>query len=178
MEICKYTKLLLATSILALPGAAYASDGTVSFTGAVTSSTCTVSLNGGSASGTVTLPTVSSSALPAAGNTAGSTPFTLDVSACTFTGGNTTVTAYFEAGANVDPVTGRLNNAGTASNVQLQLFLGNNYASKIAAGQATQSTAAALSASGQLRYGVEYYATAAAGAGSVSSSVTYSLIYS
>lgn len=169
---------MVALALVGTPFAAHASDGTITFSGAVTSSTCTVELNGGSASGTVTLPTVSTSALGAAGDTAGSTPFTLDISGCTFSGGPTAVTAYFEAGANVDSTTGRLNNTGGATNVQLQLYLGSNYSAKVAAGQSNQNSAAALSADGQLRYGVEYYATDAAGAGSVASTVTYSLVYS
>lgn len=170
---CKH---LVAVLMLGFPIAAHASDGTINFSGAVTASTCTVKLNGGAATGTVTLPTVSTSALGSAGSTAGSTPFTLDISGCTFSGASA-VTAYFEAGANVDPTTGRLNNTGGASNVQLQLYLGDAYASKVAAGQSNQNAAAALSANGQLKYGVEYYATGTATAGTVTSSVTYSLVY-
>ncbi|MBC2666812.1 type 1 fimbrial protein [Novosphingobium flavum] len=170
-------KFAAALLVFAYAPAAYASDGTITFSGAVTASTCTVKLNGGSASGTVTLPTVSTSALPSTGSTAGSTPFTLDISGCTFTGA-TAVTAYFEAGANVNGTTGRLTNTGGASNVELQLYLGSNYASKVAAGQSNQNAATPLTGNGQLRYGVEYYATGAATAGSVASTVTYSLIYS
>lgn len=178
MNAFSIPRCIPALVMLALAGTAHASDGTITFSGAVTGSTCTVQLNGGSASGTVTLPTVSTSALTSAGSTAGSTPFTLDVSNCTFSGGLTAVTAYFEAGANVDGTTGRLTNTGGAGNVQLQLYLGSNYASKVAAGQSSQNTATPLTGTGQLRYGVEYYATGTATAGSVASTVTYSLIYS
>ena len=177
MKIPSSIKMIAAASLFAFPLAAHASDGTITFSGAITGSTCTVKLNGGSASGTVTLPTVSTSALTSAGATAGSTQFEFDISGCTFSGA-TSVTAYFEAGANVDPTSGRLNNTGGASNVQLQLYLGSNYASKIAAGQSGQSTATPLTGTGKLKYGVEYYATGTSGAGSVASTVTYSLVYS
>ena len=177
MHASSLTKCAGLLFLLASAGTAHASDGTITFSGAVTGSTCTVKLNGGSASGTVTLPTVSTSALPSTGSTAGSTPFTLDVSNCTFTG-TTAGTAYFEAGANVNATTGRLANTGGAGNVELQLYLGSNYASKVAAGQSNQNAATPLTGDGQLRYGVEYYATGAATAGSVASTVTYSLIYS
>lgn len=177
MQSWSCLKRILAVVLLTTPIAAHASDGTISFSGAVNGSTCTVKLNGGSASGTVTLPTVSTSSLTSSGTTAGSTEFALDISGCTFSGA-TSVTAYFEAGSNVDPTTGRLNNTGSATNVQLQLFLGSNYASKVAAGQSNQNSATALTGAGALKYGVEYYATGTAGAGTVSSSVTYSLIYS
>jgi len=177
MKTHSFFKILLGALSFTLPISAHASDGTITFAGTITGSTCTVKLNGGSASGTVTLPTVSTGALTSAGATAGSTQFELDISGCTFSGA-TSVTAYFEAGSNVDPTSGRLNNTGGATNVQLQLYLGTNYSTKIAAGQTGQSTATALTGTGKLKYGVEYYATAATGAGSVASTVTYSLVYS
>jgi len=165
-------------SSIALSGSAYASDGTITFNGAITASTCVVAVNGGSANGTVTLPTIATTQLSNPGDVAGATSFSLDVSACTFDAGVTGATGYFELGANVDPASGRLNNTGTASNVQLQLFLGENYVSKIAVGQTNQLQATPVSATGgSLEYGVEYYATGASGAGTVASSATYSLIY-
>lgn len=178
MKKPRVSKLACAIIALTIPVSAQASDGTITFSGAVTGSTCTVKLNGGTASGTVTLPTVSTAALDAAGKTAGATAFTLDISGCAFSGSDAAVTAYFEAGANVDATTGRLNNTLGAGNVQLQLFVGGNYASKIAAGQFGQNIATPVS-SGQLKYGVEYYANGAAvTAGTVGSTVTYSLVYS
>lgn len=176
----KLSTIACAFLVFVTSGAADASDGTITFSGAVTGSTCTVKLNGGSASGTVTLPTVSTSALASSGTTAGATPFTLDISGCSFSGSDTHVTAYFEAGSSVDATSGRLNNTASsgAANVQLQLYLGSSYTSKVAVGQSTQNSATPIT-SGQLKYGVEYYANGAAGgAGAVSSAVTYSLIYS
>ncbi|MEM6052580.1 fimbrial protein [Erwinia sp. P7711] len=165
--------LLLATAQV---NAAEASDGTISFTGNIDSQTCTVSINGGSSSATVTLPKVSSSVLQNAGQTAGSTRFTIELNDCsTETGG---VYAYFEQGANVN-ANGRLNNTGTATNVELQLLDGANNVLNAGSTDQTTSPATATLAAGTatLNYAAQYYATAKASSGTVASSVTYSINY-
>ncbi|MDD5411255.1 MAG: fimbrial protein [Methylobacter sp.] len=168
-------------SVLALPGLAQASDGTITFAGAVSGSTCTVVLNGSASStGTVTLPTVSLSQLASAGATAGATHFTLDLSGCT---NNSLVNAFFESGAGVDPATGNLINttAGGATNVVVQLFPANNLTTQIKPGLTSQAKAPDVTGtspfSGTLNYVAQYYALAAATAGAFSSPVTYSLTY-
>jgi major type 1 subunit fimbrin (pilin) len=170
-------------SALAQPGLAQASDGTITFNGALTDSTCTVVLNGGaSGTGIVTLPTISTSILDSAGKTAGATHFTLDLTGCSAADGKTTVNAFFESGAGVDPATGDLINltGGGAGNVVVQLFPENNLATQIKPGVTDQVkvTDILLSAgSGTLNYVAQYYALDATTAGAYSSNVTYSLVY-
>jgi major type 1 subunit fimbrin (pilin) len=170
-------------SALALPGLAQASDGTITFNGALVSSTCTVVLNGGaSGTGTVTLPTVATTTLANTGDTAGATHFTLDISACTAVTDKTTVNAFFESGAGVDPATGDLINltVGGAGNVVVQLFPENNLTTQIKPGVTNQAKATdinLIAGSGTLNYVAQYYALDETTAGAYSSNVTYSLVY-
>lgn len=169
-------------SALALPGLARASDGTITFNGALVDSTCTVKVNNaGTGDGTVTLPTVVTSILATTGDTAGATRFTLDISGCTAVTGKTTVNAFFESGANVNPATGNLLNTGTATKVAVQLFPENNLTTQIKPGETGQAKAADIllsATSGTLNYVAQYYATAdGPTAGTFVSSVTYSLVY-
>lgn len=106
----------------------------------------------------------------------------MDVTGCAASNpvGAGTVKAYFEKGANVD-ANGRLINTATggASNVVLQLVDGTGN-TPINAGDISQNSGNFVAISGgnaTLPYSVRYYATGAATAGAVTSSVTYSLIY-
>jgi major type 1 subunit fimbrin (pilin) len=170
---------LLAVSSLA-PLAAFASDGTITFTGEVTGQTCTI--NGGQPNFTKVLPKVSSSVLGAAGQTAGGINFPIQLTNCTPASGGARV--FFETGPNVDTTSGRLNIAtgsGQATNVQVQLL--NSTGGAIVAGAASGSqnsgNYAPISSDGKatLYYGAQYYATGAATVGLVSTSVTYSIEY-
>jgi major type 1 subunit fimbrin (pilin) len=191
------------TTAMSLPLASQASDGTITFTGAVTANTCAVDVNGaGAANATVHLPTVSTAALTnaaaagpvAAKTTAAGTFFNIAVSACTATplndfggGAPTTVAIYFEAGPNVDQVTGGLINA-TGSNVEVNLYnasAASIVTSQIMPGTATGQPATQLMSAGGTQWFYAGYSTlghnglagAAATAGAVSTSVTYSLVY-
>lgn len=172
-----FTVLTLAVA----PLAANAADGTITFNGKVTDKTCTISTQGGPDQ-VVNLPTVASTSLAAAGATSGRTPFSINLTQCD--AGD--VATYFEPGATVDFNSGRLNNqaaASPAANVQIQLLGGNNQflpvlASGAGAAQTnSQWVTVAADGSANLNYYAEYYATAAAGAGEVSTSVKYTLIY-
>ena len=179
-------KTLLSAALIAgfgiaafAPLTAFAVDGTITFNGAITSKTCTVKLNGGaSGTGTVTLPTVSTSAFGAVGATAGQTPFSINLSGCS--AGTTSAATYFEAGPTVNAA-GRLISSGTATGVDLQLVNSDN--STITAGAAAPTTGPGLatlaSGAATLSYYVRYYQNSAAapGAGSVTSTVNYSMIY-
>jgi major type 1 subunit fimbrin (pilin) len=180
-------KLLIASALVASLGAlafapqsAHASDGTITFNGKVTASTCTVGVNGGGASNGVTLPTVSTSALNGAGKVAATTPFSVDLSGCTFgTAGN--VSLYFEPGPNTQ-ADGNLKNTAANNGVEIQLL--NNaqgvMALNKAAGDQNGSTAAVTTSatSATLNYYAQYYASAATvNAGAVTSTVTYSVVY-
>lgn len=172
-------KIITLSAILsaALAVNAQASTGVITFNGELTASTCNVVVDGQSNDATVTLPTVSTSDLVVAGNTAGTTGFSMNLTACT--GSLTTASAFFESGISTDASTGRLTNTtGTATGVTLQLRDGTNDA-VINAGQASQKadTSYVAVADGVLPYTVEYYAEDATAAGTVISSVTYSIQY-
>jgi len=177
--------LISAAAIAALPffaPAAHAYDGQIQFSGELVAQTCTIDVNGTvtPAAATVTLPTVSTGALTAAGNTTGQTGFQISLSNCT--GPAKSAAAFFENGPTVDVASGNLNTqAGGAANVQLQLLDASN-GNVIKAGDMLQTLATTkvnLDASGnaKLPYAVQYYATGATTAGTVNSSVTYSVNY-
>ena len=170
-------KIILAASALALGSvAAHAADGTVTINGMVTDQTCEVNAN--SKDITVTLPTVGVGSLAEAGVTAGRTPFTINLENCK--AGE--VSAFFETGGNVDAASGRLNNTGEAENVQVQLLSDSSavipvLANATQADVTTTATVAQDGGSAALNYYAEYYATGAAEAGSVATSVQYTINY-
>ncbi|ELY4748372.1 type 1 fimbrial protein [Cronobacter sakazakii] len=182
-------KLALGLSLAAAMGFAVtaqaASTGTITFEGELTATSCDVNVDGQGSDATITLPTMGINQLDAAGKTAGCTNFVMDLTNCA--GTLKTVAAYFEAGASVDPVTGRLKNATGADNatkVSLQLRDGSSTSyDVIKAGDASQSTKTtfvtydATEGTATLPYAVEYYAEDATTAGKVNSSVVYSLMY-
>ncbi|ASU39404.1 fimbrial protein [Herbaspirillum sp. meg3] len=161
----------LAIAALA-PAAAFASDGTITINGTVTAQTCTI--NGGSPNLAVTLPTVSTSALASAGQTATPTPFTIALTACNPNSGN--VRAFFETGSNV-LATRRLKNNGTATNLEIGLLNTDNTPISIGAASGAQGAASVAISSGNanLTYMAQYVATGTVGAGTVTTSVTYSI---
>ncbi|EJK9928803.1 type 1 fimbrial protein [Cronobacter sakazakii] len=182
-------KLALGLSLAAAMGFAVtaqaASTGTITFEGELTATSCDVNVDGQGSDAIITLPTMGINQLDAAGKTAGRTNFVMDLTNCA--GTLKTVAAYFEAGASVDPVTGRLKNATGADNatkVSLQLRDGSSTSyDVIKAGDASQSTKTtfvtydATEGTATLPYAVEYYAEDATTAGKVNSSVVYSLMY-
>lgn len=189
-------RAMMAAGIAAtmtLPMAGQASDGTITFTGAVTASTCTLSVNGGANAGTATvaLPTVDTAALAntAPTKTAAGTFFSIGVSGCVAAadiGGvaPTQVAIYFEAGPNVDEKTGGLINTVAGSNVEVNLYNASGAAivgTQIMPGTNTNQPGAQPVASGGTQWFYAGYSTAgaaaAATAGAVSTSITYSLVY-
>lgn len=170
--------MLVASACIALSQAALASDGIITINGKITDVTCAISVNGGSENATVTLPTVSQNVLSSMGNTAGTTPFQISLSGCTGTTlGN--AYAYFESGPTVETSTGRLNNTGTATNVQVELLDKNN--ASIAVGSSTQGGPTAVESiaggSATLTYAAQYYAKGAASSGTVTTQVNYTIAY-
>jgi len=171
-------KTLALTAAIAATGlfatSASAADGTITFTGNITSSTCSIDGNGsGTASFTVSLPKVGTSAFSTSSKYAGRTPFSINLTGCTATG---TVQAYFEPGANVN-ASGRLSNTGGATGVDLQLLNDSQTAIDLNS-QSGTTTATISSNAATLNYYVEYYSsTGTVGAGSVSSTVDYTIKY-
>ena len=174
-------KITLAASVVVLGmSSAFAADGLITINGMVSAKTCDI--EAGSKNITVTLPTVSKQSLAAVGQVAGRTPFTIKLSNCS--AGK--VATYFEPGATVDFNSGRLKNAtgtGSATNVQVQLLGDNNlFIPVLAAGsngvQSNSQLVDVLAAgSANLNYYAEYYATGVSTAGTVGTSVQYTLVY-
>lgn len=178
-------KLAIAASLIAVFGtvglAQAASTGTITFNGELTANTCDVIVDGQTANATVVLPTVSTSQLQTATRTAGDTGFVMALNNCS--GTLETASAFFQAGASVDAVTGRLlNTTGGATNVSLQLLDASSPTQAvIKAGSQDQVTAMTYKdvtgGSTTLPYIVRYYAEAATTAGTVVSNVVYSIQY-
>jgi major type 1 subunit fimbrin (pilin) len=168
-----------AAMIFAVPMISHAADGTITFNGSITAQTCTINGNGaGSNDFTVTLPTVSASALSAAGQTAGRTPFNIVLTACTPATGN--VHTFFESGPTTDATTGNLVlQAGGATNVQIGLENADFSPIKAGFADASQNSASVAINSGaaSLSYYAQYVATGAATAGAANSSVMYTIAY-
>ncbi|MCC3345098.1 fimbrial protein [Psychrobacter sanguinis] len=169
-------KIILATSAIILgSAAAHASEGQINITGQITDRTCKVD-NKTTQDYSVVLPTVSTSSLAAAGQTAGRTPFTINLTDCS----EGKVATYFEPGSTVDYDSGRLKNVnGSAKNVQVQLLGDNNQVIQVLAGpqENSQEVSVAAGGSAALNYYAEYYAQAQTTAGTVDTSVKYTIIY-
>lgn len=171
-------KLLIAAAAAAAlaPLSALAADGTITINGEVKANTCRINATG-SPNITVTLPTVTTLALPGVNATAGTQPFSLDLTLCA---AGTKATTYFEPGADVDFGTGNLKNTGVATNVQVRLLNSNLSVINLANGpgaQGSQQFTTNAQGAATLSYYAQYFATGAAGAGSVATSVKYTVIY-
>ena len=176
-------KLLSAFALAAMAMAsqqAFAADGTIGFTGQIQTNTCTI--NGGTPNFTVQLPPALTTQLTTAGNTAGRTSFQIALTSCPAAASS--VHTFFEAGTYTDASTGRLNIAtggANASGVQIQLLNNDVGNTQIKAGfsDSLQNSKAVPLASNAatLTYYAEYYATGATVAGTVSSSVAYTIVY-
>ncbi|MBQ4854925.1 fimbrial protein [Rhodanobacter sp. B2A1Ga4] len=173
-------KTLLCTALVAVtaalaPTAQAASSGTISFTGTVLADTCVIKINN-SASNVVALPTVMAAAFgSAAGNVAGSTNFTVDLSNCDTN--TASANMAFTAGTSIDSTTGNLKNATTGgSNVEIELLNGS-----AAINTSTQANAPVITVTGgagSASLTAQYISTATATtAGLVTSSVGFTMTY-
>lgn len=171
---------LLALFSVAAMNAQAASTGTITFNGELTATTCDADVDGQGPDATIVLPTVGTNQLTAEGQTAGRTGFNIGLSNCA--GTLQTASAFFEAGSTVDLTTGHLKNVnGDATNVSLQLRDEAGSEAVIQAGNSNQTANTTYydisSGSADLPYAVEYYANGATTAGTVVSSVVYSIQY-
>lgn len=176
-------KILTIASALALGGfatQAFAYDGTINFTGTISNVTCTLAVSG-TTPGTITLPTVTQSALKAAGDTAGTTQFSIKLSACTGTPTPTEAAAWFETGAEVNAAGRLLTTVGGTSTDTLSIALYNmGSATPIAIGQGSSSGSQfpITSGSATLNYQAKYYAEkTGVPAGAVQAKVNYTIQY-
>lgn len=161
---------------------AHAADGTITITGTITDTTC--SINGNTAGSDFTkaiiLPTVTASSLSESGQTAGtSQPSDLEFK-LTGCSSATKAIAQFENGPTVDQNTGNLNNSGTAQNVQVQLLNGDMAPIDIRTNSNNDLATNGVAVTGNaadLKYYARYFAKAAATAGTVNSTVQFSMQY-
>jgi major type 1 subunit fimbrin (pilin) len=169
--------LLVAAAVagLASIAPAFAADGTITINGSVTSTTCTIT---GGGNVTVALPAATTAALATNGAVANRTPFAINLTGCA---ANTKATAYFEPAANIDATTGNLRNAtgaGNATNVQVQLFNADTTAINLAGVAGSQnSKQVTIGTAAPMNFYAGYYATGQATAGTVTTSVMYTLQY-
>lgn len=175
MKIKHLLYALLATGAANVAMAAPLS--TITFSGNVLANTCTVNV-GGNASPTVVLPDVGTVNLAAAGEVAGATPFTVSISGCTT---DDAVAVRFTATNPVNVGSGLLGltGASTATNVAVQLLDGDTAATAMTftGGVGTSRTVTTASNAASLPLTARYYATGAAGAGTVIATANYEVIY-
>jgi major type 1 subunit fimbrin (pilin) len=179
-------KTLLSAALIAgfgvaafAPQAAQASDGTITVTGKVVAQTCKVDSNafGTQDAVAVSLPLVLSPVLTTSGAVAGKTSFQMAITGCDAS--LATVQAFF-SGTNINALTGNLVNAGTATKVEVQLLNSSSVVMPLNAATATlqQSPIVALSAgAATLQYFAQYISTGGSTAGTVSTSVAFTMNY-
>lgn len=162
---------------------AQAADGTITITGTVSDTTCSINgtATGTSADKSITLPSVSAGSLSTAGNVAGtSNPSDLALTLSGCTGAATKAIARFENGPTVDQTSGYLNNSGTATKVQVRLLNAQMQPINITTNANNDISADSTMISGggaNLKYFAQYYSTGKATAGTVSTSVQYTMQY-
>ena len=177
----KLKTLLFATSCTVLCSTAAMATPIVTFQGEVTSQTCEPSI-AGDTNATVLLPTVPSSALSAAGNTTGLTPFTIKVENCQVDTTDINIGTKF-LGHNVTAA-GNLGNLATvnaATNVAIQLTTDDTGATPVVLNGVTNVPGLTLikgESSAEHNFGAQYIAEgAAATAGAVTAVAEYTLSY-
>jgi major type 1 subunit fimbrin (pilin) len=172
----------IATIALASTGAS-ASDGTITFTGAVTDTTCSIDTKtSGAVDKDVTLPAVTNRTLGSKGATAGTTAATDLTFVLTGCSTETKAVARFENGPTIDQTTGYLANQAPAGaqNVQVRMLNASRMPINVVTGENNDlagNGAAIVSGAADLKYFAEYYATGAATAGPVNTSVKYTVDY-
>lgn len=187
-----FKKTLLATAASAAllsPLAAFAAgemgQGTITFTGSVTEAPC--SITAADSNQVIDLGQISKKDLSAANKFSASVPISIHLTGCSFgtpTGTpatNLSKVGIAFTGAVSDAATGKLTNTGTAANVVVQILDKTNtapvnFTTAPAAANAQQMTDGG-GAGNALNFFARLFATGVGGAGTVNSSVTYTLSY-
>ncbi|WP_287877095.1 fimbrial protein [Aquitalea sp.] len=179
-------KLLTIASALAMGGIAtqaFAFDGTINFNGTISNVTCTLTAAGGG-TGTVTLPAIAPSALKNIGDTAGTTQFSIKLSACTGTPAPTQAAVWFESGTEVNAAGRLVGTIGSNTDtVSIALYnMGNP--TPIAIGQGNGSLGSSgnpfpiTGGNATLNYQAKYYAEkVGVPPGAVQAKVNYTIQY-
>jgi major type 1 subunit fimbrin (pilin) len=169
--------LLVAAACAAAPWACRAADGVITISGKVVSETCTINGGGAGSSFAVTLPNVSTASLATPGATAGRTQFSIALANCAgFTSGS--VFPYFEPGPTIN-ATGRLANGGTAGNLDVELLNASFGVMNLSQGSGSQNATpvAVAGNAAVLTYYAQYRATGLVTAGTVTTTVNYTIVY-
>lgn len=164
-----------------------ADDGQITFTGSIASTTCVVQGGGATVTAgtggnfTVGMPRVSVTALAAAGERAGDTPFHIRLSGNNCTNGAVARVSFEPAqSANINAATGNLRNTsgtGRAGNVEVGLRNSARAAINLFA-NTPAATATIADNTARFDYWAQYVATGGAStAGTVSTDVVYSIVY-
>jgi major type 1 subunit fimbrin (pilin) len=175
----KFTTTIAVLGMLLTANTTFAAaDGTITINGKIVDQTC--ALGGTSGNYTFGLPPIAKSKLAAADLTAGDTIITLNLSNCPV--GN--VGVYLD-NTNSNIVNGRLKNtapvAEAATNVQIQLLNSDNKIINLNKDRTGQNiitkTISTENGSADIDFTARYYSTNATTAGTVSSSITYFVVY-
>ena len=170
--------LSLALIAAASATVAMADTGTITFNGLVVADTCTTTLTGGASATAVTLPTVPTTALAVAGNTAGQTPFSLSVTGCGAAAATSGIRYTLTPSAYHTNNNSLLDNTGTAANVGVEILEGATAIAFAGAPKQT-STVTLTSGAGSVSLAARYRATGPtpATAGTVTSALGWTLVY-
>jgi major type 1 subunit fimbrin (pilin) len=187
MKLRTLPAILVAAGMIGLfASSARATDGTITINGTVTDTTCSINgtTSGNPANVSVTLPPVPTGSLATAGAVAGTSnasDILFNISGCT--GAATKAVAHFENGPTVDQTSGYLTNQASttpAQNVQVRLLNAAMQPINIVNGTnnvLATNGATITSGNAALQYFAQYYATAKAQAGNISTSVQYTMQY-
>lgn len=173
--------LSLALIAAASATVAMADTGTITFNGLVVADTCTTTLTGGASATAVTLPTVQTTALANAGDTAGQTSFSLSVTDCDATAATRGIhytlapSAY---DATDDSLLANTSGGAPATNVGVEILEGSNPIDFAGAPHQTNNVVLTGGA-GNLALAARYKATGPtpATAGTVTSVLGWTLVY-
>ena len=168
--------LSLALIAAASATVAMADSGTITFNGLVVADTCTTTLTGGASATAVTLPTVQTTALAAANNIAGYTPFSLSVTSCDATAATRGIHYTLTPSAYDASNNSLLANTGTATNVGVEILEGATPIAFVGAAHQTPNVTL-TSGAGSVSLAARYQATGAATAGTVTSALNWTLVY-
>ena len=169
--------LSLALIAAASATVAMADTGTITFNGLVVADTCTTTLTGGASTTAVTLPTVQTTALANAGDTAGQTSFSLDVTGCDATAATRGIHYTLTPSAYHTNNNSLLDNTGTANNVGVEILEGATAIAFAGAPHQTANVTLDGAGAGSVSLAAQYKATGAATAGTVTSVLNWTLVY-
>lgn len=170
-------KNLIAVALLvgsAFTGVANAADGTINFTGNVTADACTITP--GSATQTVPLGTVSTTAFPAAGDSAAPTKFDVVLTSCPAAA--TSATVKFDGPANADDSTllALTTVTGMATGVGVGLYEEDS-STPIPVGGESSSKTLSTTAATTFSFVAKYVSTGTVAAGTANAVSDFTVVY-